>query len=47
MTHKEQSELIDRLTECLDEMLIAATTGILPGTLADRALELIDQARGE
>ena len=31
MNDKELRELIARLTECLDEMLVAATTGILPG----------------
>lgn len=38
-------ELIAALTECLDKMLLAATTGILPGTLADEALELIETSR--
>lgn len=39
MTDKE---LIAELTETLDKVLVAAVTGVLPGSLVDHALELID-----
>jgi len=38
-------ELIAALAECLDEVLLAAVTDRLLGSLADKALELIDEAK--